>query len=132
MSTTEIVNKHKAKNIVIKKALIDEKMIPVVKWLNSYKDTHTTYCCEGEKDTDNFQPHCLFMCHNMFELKDILYKIYSFGLSKDYVMILVDFLSTSVPIRFQIKFKNQATLKLFCDNLAGKTFNPKYIIPDNL
>jgi tRNA(Phe) wybutosine-synthesizing methylase Tyw3 len=40
---------HPTKTIAIKKASVDEMMIPLINWLNSYESIYTTYCCQGDK-----------------------------------------------------------------------------------
>lgn len=39
---------HKFKNIAIKQADVDIEILPIIRWLNSFKDTITLYCCEGD------------------------------------------------------------------------------------
>lgn len=69
-------NDHQAKPISVKTALVDEMMIPLIEWLNSYESIHTTYCCQGEpwdsekseEDNKFYAPYVSFICTNQLEL----------------------------------------------------------------
>ena len=40
---------HKQKVVFLKKVPIDEEIIPIVRYLNSWKRVFTLYCCQGNK-----------------------------------------------------------------------------------
>jgi hypothetical protein len=104
---------HNPKSIVVEKADIDEIMIPVVKWLNSYDEIKTISCCQGGKDkSGHISPHVMFTCNSLRSLWKILDMIYPFDNNYSYG------LEISVQIygqelRFAIKFDTQENLKEF-------------------
>ena len=58
---------HKTKEITIKTAHIDEDMIPLVDWLNSFDDVTTLFCCQGDEEDERFPPYVRFQV-GWFEL----------------------------------------------------------------
>jgi tRNA(Phe) wybutosine-synthesizing methylase Tyw3 len=72
---------HKTKNIVLKKANIDEAIIPVIKWLNSLPGVWTEHSCEGNQPRKDQQrsevarPYVVFYCHNPVSLVNILSEV---------------------------------------------------------
>lgn len=77
--------KHDTKETIIKTAPIDIKMIPIIKWLNSFDSVYTVGCCEGGTgllihtdgeeeiiESEAFQPTANFMCTDHLDLATIL------------------------------------------------------------
>ena len=60
--------KHESKEIIIKKAEVDNFLIPIVEWLNSHKDIHTRFCCECEPPEG---PFIIFYCELIFPNKEM-------------------------------------------------------------
>jgi len=46
------MKKHKTQKIAIKTAPIDEGILPVINWLNKFKNVRTDFCCEGDSDKE--------------------------------------------------------------------------------
>lgn len=71
---------HHAVNLVLKEAMIDELMVPIVRWLNGFDSAFTIACCQGElgngKMIDNTQkPYVFFLCFDNKDLIDILHAL---------------------------------------------------------
>ena len=104
---------HKATRIVIKRAEVDLKMQPVIKWLNSYPGIFTRWSCEGD-DTEFVQetllrfdgPYILFYCDEQLELNKILHKL------EGYAVVIIDFYRDQM-IRYCIRFYNVTRFKQF-------------------
>jgi hypothetical protein len=62
VSNNKTSHEHKYSTITIKRACIDNKMIPIVKWLNSFEDIHTRWCCQGTKNSLVDLPYVVFYC----------------------------------------------------------------------
>lgn len=52
-------------------AEVDELMIPLVQWINSFSSAETNYCCQGDSTR---QPYVVFKCKSKKQLKIILSK----------------------------------------------------------
>jgi len=70
--------KHKTERIIIKmvEAEVDEKIAPVVVWLNSYDSVTTQFSCQG---SGNSLPYALFCCFDGMDLFDICKKLIQFA-----------------------------------------------------
>ena len=55
---------HSHKRIAIKSADVDEKMVPIVKWLNSHSAVWTHYCCQGKRNVSK-SPYVFFSCQSI-------------------------------------------------------------------
>lgn len=70
---------HKTKKIAIKEAKVDEKIIPLIKWMNSLEGVHTLFSCQGSNRKNSEcswcaegSPYVMFMCFNQVNLAKIL------------------------------------------------------------
>lgn len=70
----KIARKHPTKKIIVKTALVDKGMIPVVKWLNKFESVVTKWCCQGSRQPmDN--PYVVFACDSPYELLTIVERV---------------------------------------------------------
>ena len=81
------IPEHKTVDLPIKTAKVDELMIPVLNWLNSFADVQTRSCCEGydegelpdEPDENGIslchEPYVGFTCNSMESLITIFQRI---------------------------------------------------------
>jgi len=76
------VVKHKTKSIKIKRIEVDEKIIPLVKWINKFNGTMTDYSCQGSKNQGTY---ISFHCWNSLSLFYIMKYIgpYTFYINVD-------------------------------------------------
>lgn len=49
---------HPSSATIIKKAKIDKKIVPLIKWLNSFDSVVTWHCCQGEMREKGKNPEC--------------------------------------------------------------------------
>ena len=65
---------HETKRITLKRADIDARMIPLIKWLNSFYSVYTLYCCEGSEDYNvgSSMPYITFVCGDNGDLEEII------------------------------------------------------------
>jgi len=64
---------HVTETIAIKEAKVDKKMVPIVRWLNSFHSVLTMGCCQGSEDE---QPYVNFIC-TYNEERDTILRIIS-------------------------------------------------------
>ena len=93
--------------VPIKMVEVDEKIVPVVGWLNTYEGIHTLYSCEGYKKS---KPYVMFVCDKIDSLCEALRVTNMFWGEVDTKV------HTHLGVlRFTMKFETQDTLKRFCD-----------------
>lgn len=72
---------HKTRRIPLKTIYVDEKIVPIVQWLNSFKGVTTEWCCQGDDpvlDGHGCQkwpsqaPYVTFYCTDTLSLITIL------------------------------------------------------------
>jgi len=72
---------HKQKKVKIKNRYynIDIKIIPLVRWLNSFQSVVTQFSCQGDKvqKRTTFLPYVSFFCEDSKDLNNIVRKINS-------------------------------------------------------
>lgn len=75
------MNNHPTVLTIIKQAEVDEKIVPLIDWLNRFNSVHTLYCCQGgevvAEDEDNWidKPYVLWTCTDALDLVKILYHL---------------------------------------------------------
>jgi hypothetical protein len=102
--------KHKFQEIAIKKAEVDELLIPIVNWLNSFDDIHTRFCCENEPPEG---PFIIFFCESALTLCTVLKK------SKGFASCKVEFYDPAGSLRYSLSFKNKEIAALFAEHIDG-------------
>jgi hypothetical protein len=102
---------HKTKNIQIgnsaKYAEVDELIIPLVKWLNSFSGVETLYSCQGDLDFVGIikrQPYVGFVCNDTESLR-----IIELEFTKSDIKV------ESIDSTFIIYFNNQKDMIDFCN-----------------
>jgi tRNA(Phe) wybutosine-synthesizing methylase Tyw3 len=96
---------HEIKNIIIKKADIDIKMIPVINYLNKFSSVVTWFCCQGSKRE---KPYVIFTCNNSLDLANILFK-----LNQSLATIEVTWNNYKSQIEYYVKFHSNKYLSNF-------------------
>jgi len=120
---------HETELIPIKVAEIDKEMVPIVRWLNSYEDVWTLFCCQGN-DEDK-QPFVFFHCTSLADLYKINALIYDYIRSHPKVMvnglgclnydrIILRSDLWEEHLRFKMYFASTEIRKNFCDYLATR------------
>ena len=106
---TEIT--HDATRIVLKRAVVDKKMQPIIKWLNSFDGVFTRWCCEGmcTIEEDYPKPYVLFYCDGQEDLNEILRSL------RDYGKVEVEFYQNRM-IRYCLRFRSLAVMEDFIKN----------------
>lgn len=99
------MGRHKQRSIAVKFAEIDEGIVPVVLWLNSFEGVFTRYCCEGLSDC-SADPYVIFFCDEFDSVRPILKK---FG--NRYGHIEVE--EFSGIVRYWLKFNGKRTMRKF-------------------
>jgi len=75
-------NRHETEEIVIKSAKVDKKIVPVVNWLNTYRNTFTIFSCEGDPCAGDI-PYVMFFCWDNDSLTKIVEKLRDFAWSRE-------------------------------------------------
>lgn len=128
--TQKIEKSHKTKKIAIKTAEVDEKIIPIIEWLNSFKSVRTLFCCQGDvknRKGSNL-PYILFVCEDKEDLANILKIITLFAgykLPTSGTKVECDYYDLYEPIRYSINFYNQKAMLQFIDYLKKEKIWPK-------
>ncbi len=109
---------HKTKRIVIKKADVDELIIPVIEWLNDYSGVITFFSCQGEPTDDLVtdrvdKPYVVFTCLDSVELAEIL------DMLATVAIVEVSWYRETPMIRYIARFIGQKQLSHFCKWLAN-------------
>ena len=69
----EHYNEHASSLIAIKTAWVDNAIIPVVRWINSFDSACTLYSCEGtDSKGEGYEPGVMFDCFEEEDLRAIL------------------------------------------------------------
>lgn len=106
--------KHEQIYTILKTAMVDKEIVPVVSWLNSFKEVYTEYSCQGGLDEEFngiVKPYVLFRCDDM----NVLYKI---AKRLDGYAIVNVFPSDVVQYpRFRIEFEDENFLNDFNESL---------------
>lgn len=107
MTKPKKYRKHKTQKIAIKMVEVDEKMVPVINWLNSFEGIYTRWCCEG--DITIQKPYVVFYADNLRDLGEIVRHINGYGVVEvdNYVYMNVNIL------RYYIRFDSKIRLKRF-------------------
>ena len=113
---------HKTKKIVIKEVKIDEKIIPLVRWMNSFESIDTLFCCEGGtkqelKGTEHNQPYVLFTCWSQLELSVFLRELQYMGTSTCEATYYEPY-----GLRYHLKFPDKEAMLQFCTRPEVKKF----------
>ena len=93
---------HKTKNIVLKSANVDLKIIPLIEWLNAKEGVHTLYSCECN-DNDN-KPYIMWSCSYPPSLVWILHVFSPFATTE------IDYYEGS--LRYTSRFGDENSLKM--------------------
>jgi hypothetical protein len=104
--------KHKQRAIVLKRAKVDIKIIPVVNWLNSFDGVYTLFSCEGGPLKANDMaalPYVLFYCGHQLTLIKILTEVWGYANTD------VDF--HEGHLRYTLRFPSDKSLDLFVQKL---------------
>lgn len=116
------LTEHKTKKIVIKHGDVDVKIIPLVKWMNSFESVHTLFSCEGgtledieNKEKYSNKPYVLFTCWCQLDMMMILRET-------RHVSVCEVTWYESYPIRYHLKFPDKETLLEFCKRDRIKKF----------
>jgi len=100
-------------------AVVDEIMVPVVHWLNSFDGISTHLCCEGNPGERT--PYVAFTFDNKISLSSVLYKIHELKIVKEDEMYVNAFFSDEIyksdTIMMMLSFSSQRSLETFCKYL---------------
>jgi len=101
---------HKCKEIVIKKAEVDELLIPIIEWLNGYEDIHTRWCCECDDPT---KPIIIFYCEDPLTLCTVLKKVHALA------EVQVEFWEPAGSLRYKMIIANKEMVTVLGDIVQG-------------
>jgi hypothetical protein len=105
---------HKTLKMPLKMIEVDEKIAPVVRWLNSYPSVHTLFSCQGSAKDKRRDPHVVFACDHFRDLCKIVNGLPSVSKSKTRIEIM-----PSCDIRalvYRLSFVNQMGLEDFLNS----------------
>lgn len=114
------MNDHKTSPVAIKVAEIDNEIIPVIKWLNSFRWVYTRWCCQGDSDPkgnnfDNKYSYVIFYLDSTPEdLRDICQALDNFA------TIHVEYYKWTAGIRYKIVFNSYSAMKRFIESINNK------------
>lgn len=118
---------HETQDIVLKVVAVDIKIVPVVKWLNSFDGIYTIHSCQGnDKDLKEKpslspdgrcnnvvgRPYVLFYCDMTERLYDIIKTTNFHG------DVIVEYFRGQ--LRYQLEFFGEFFLERFIKELPGK------------
>lgn len=129
---------HKTVDIVIKRAEVDEEIVPLVEWLNSFKGVVTLYCCQGHTKEEvcedgrfPYSTYVLFTCSNQWSLMQILEKMTNFdriSRTHDFVRCEVSFdPEVNHSVRYLMSFVYQEVMQSFTNYIKTGKINAKRI-----
>jgi hypothetical protein len=99
---------------------VDEKIVPVVQWLNNHLGVKTLFSCQGDPQL----PYVLFICNEQESLKNILHGLYLLlekGNSFSYGYVKVDICSTI--LKYKLEFPSTRHLELFVRDIEKLNTN---------
>lgn len=103
-----MANRHRSKDIYLKKANVDIKMIPIIKWLNSINNVFTTHCCEGDDEEGlEHQPYVVFWCLEFGVVLEIVKKIRCYGECS------IFWPEDQQPFRYSLRFNDKEAMEHF-------------------
>jgi hypothetical protein len=75
----KMVNQHPSVELILKKALIDEELIPIVRWINSHDYAFTQHCCQDwsrsyEEGTHPYVAYAVWDKHTEEQINSVLGK----------------------------------------------------------
>ena len=123
------IQTHEATGIILKEATVDDKLIPVVEWINSL-GCYTLGGCQGD-DTSNHccasNPYVMFLCWDLESLEHIIsvVKAFNFVHKDKYENPASLKLRTSLVQHFALSRRlefallNEEVLPLFCKHIKG-------------
>ena len=101
---------HPTRNIPIKMIAVDEGMIPVVNWLNSFESVTTSYCCQGGPDPhcpDGQDPYIVFHC---WDKPTLVYILVEF---RHIATVEIEWFHEEGSIRYTAHFRGVNSLAYF-------------------
>jgi len=123
------IQTHKASNVILKKAIIDDKIAPVVEWINSI-DCYTLYCCQGDDESNHCcisHPYVTFVCWNLESLEHVISVVKCFNythkdkyenpVSLELRTSLVQHFALSRPL--SLSMISEEILPLFCNHIKS-------------
>lgn len=108
--------KHKTLMMSLKFAEVDEKIAPVVKWLNSFQSVNTMFSCEGIEKDSRLKPYVLFSCLDYADLVRVSIKI---GNSAEQRLEIVPPVGIR-SITYRLSFSNNFVFDSFLKNLPKR------------
>jgi hypothetical protein len=97
---------HPTVRLPIKTADIDVEMVPVVRWLNSFANVTTHFCCQGD-DRPGMNPYVMFTCHSPVQLIRVLTRL------ENYATVEIHWYEASLSVRYTARFGNREMLDSF-------------------
>lgn len=108
---------HKTTNIIIKSAEVDNGIVPVVGWLNSFSSVVTRHSCQGDPTKKNGKPQALpyvqFTCDDQIELATILRVFGTAGT----VHVCLNDMNYGSSLMYVLGFTSTETLKWVIERL---------------
>lgn len=97
---------HPAKDVFIKQALVDDDIVEIITWMNSFPGIFTRWSCQGEKDTShNIGFYVSFYCDDQMDLIKIL------DMFENFVDIKVDLTPCSRMMRYRMSLRYGVTIE---------------------
>jgi hypothetical protein len=79
-------SRHRQTEIVLKRAIVDDRIIPVLEWLNSFHGVYTIWSCQGQDSDhlggDSYLPYISFISACRNDLSTIKAKVAVFAQEK--------------------------------------------------
>jgi hypothetical protein len=112
--------KHKTKKIIIKTAEVDEEIVPIVKWLNSFEGIQTLYSCQG--GNIDFESYISFVSDNYENIISVLETIRNIQNQNEkcFMRTEVDYNNSIFPLRYTIRWYDNKSMLDFCRFLRNK------------
>lgn len=68
---------HRQVKITLKTAKVDKRIVPILKWFNSFPDVVTLHSCQGEPEGQ--QPYVMFVCQDDTQLHFLVSRLCHYG-----------------------------------------------------
>lgn len=113
--------RHKTEEIIIKQAEVDQQIIPLIEWLNSFNGVDTQFCCEGltrkqidEGKGQEYTSYVLFTCSEPWSLMQVMERITNFKDCCGRTRCELEFRpNLGYPIRYDLRFETKEVMRHF-------------------
>lgn len=109
--------------VTTQEAFIDEGILPVVKWLNSFTGIITKHSCQGDKERN---PYVSFICDDVYQLLHVVSRV----IGKHQHVAKCEVIAHNGMLRYVIRFKGVHGLQHFLKWLDNPSHHKYGVLED--